>query len=274
MASRVPMKERQYDVSSFIASRMGSAYHDSIEKAWTTNYAEGLQKLGYSKEVIEAVRVNPDVIEPGTVPVFFEQRAEKQIEGYTVSGKFDMCIEGQLYDFKSTSVYSYILGGRENDYILQGSLYRWLHPDKITKDTIQINFIFTDFQNALARTQKDYPSSRIVSREYDLMSYDNTEAWVIEKIREFEKYKDLPEWEIPPCTPEDLWQKESTFKYYSNPDKTTGRSTRNFTTFGEAEEFRLEKGKGIVIESKEEPKACAYCDGFAVCEQRRDYFPD
>ena len=59
-----------------------------------------------------------------------------------VSGKYDLVLDGQLSDYKSTSVWTYIYGSKVEDYIKQGSIYKWLSPDKITSDYININYIF------------------------------------------------------------------------------------------------------------------------------------
>ena len=53
--------------------------------------------------------------------------------------------EGKVQDFKSTSVYTYLNQTNKDKYILQGSIYRWLNEDTITRDTMDIHFIFTDW---------------------------------------------------------------------------------------------------------------------------------
>lgn len=74
-------------------------------------------------------------------------------------GKFDIVTEGLLQDVKSTSTYTWVKGGRDEEHRLQGSMYRWLHDDKITEDVIRINYIFTDWMKALATSQENYPAS-------------------------------------------------------------------------------------------------------------------
>lgn len=129
-----------------VQSRIGSAIHDAIERAWTTNHVEALSLLGYPNKVIERIRINPDPkhVTEDIIPVYLEQRANKQVGKYIISGKFDFVGDGRVEDFKSTSTFTAINNTNDEKYILQGSIYRWLNPQLITKDEMAIQFIFTD----------------------------------------------------------------------------------------------------------------------------------
>lgn len=279
LAGRVPLEERSYDIADFIALRMGHAFHNAIEYSWISNYPQALDSLGYPQKAIEKVRINPKpdergVMEPGIIPVYIEQRGERKADDYTISGKFDMAIEGQLYDTKSTSVWSYILGRNDDDYIKQGSIYRWIFPEIITADTIEIQHIFTDYSKGMARSQKNYPPSRLMNNSYKLIPLDETEAFIKAKTREIDKFWKAPDDEIPYCTDEELWRSAPKYKYYSDPNKTDGRSTRNFDDLSEANKFKAEKGKGIVLTVPGQVKACSYCPAFPVCKQKDMYDHD
>jgi hypothetical protein len=50
LAQRVPAESKGFDLSDLIASRMGTALHDSIEKAINTNRSKALRMLGYPKD--------------------------------------------------------------------------------------------------------------------------------------------------------------------------------------------------------------------------------
>lgn len=275
LPQRVPVEERTSDVSDFIASALGRALHDSIEKAWLNSAGHGLALMGYPPSVIERVRINPTKEEleetPDAIPVYLEQRRVRQItvDGvtYNIGGKFDMVAEGQVQDNKSTSAYTWVYGGKDDDYKLQGSIYRWLNPDIITDDTIQINFIFTDWQKSAAASNPAYPQSRLEKKTIPLMTLEETEAWIVAKIRQIARYRKAEERDIPKCTDEELWRSDPKYKYYSDPTKTSGRSTKNFTSLGEANAFMAEKGKGVVITQPGEPKRCEYCDACSVCSQ-------
>ncbi|MDR5839306.1 hypothetical protein [Caballeronia sp. LZ034LL] len=275
---RIPDAQRETpDVTDFIASALGKSLHDSIEKAWTKGYRKGLQMLGYTDDIIDHVRINPETPEEGTIPIYIEQRAKRKVtvngRTYTIGGKFDMVMEGQVMDNKSTTAYTWVYGGKDEDYRLQGSLYRWLNPEKITEDTIRINFIFTDWQKMQAKTNPNYPQHRVMHKDVPLLSVEETEAWVIWKLTQVQKYWGMPENQIPECTDEELWRSDPKFKYYSDPTKTAGKSTKNFDTLLEANQYwKAEKGgKGIVITVPGEVKRCGYCDAYDACTQKDRY---
>lgn len=259
------------DVADFIASRLGHSIHDGIERAWKHHHEAALLKLGIPPKVVSKVKINPDTVEDGDIPVWLEQRGTRSIRGYNISGKFDMVLEGCLRDFKSTSVYSYIKGNKDEDYKLQGSLYRWIHHDKVTADHMFIQFIFTDWQKSMAKSNPDYPQQRVLNHRIELLSLKETENWVNRKLDELEKYADRSEKELPHCTDAELWRGETVYKYFSNPAKIDGRATKNFSDLNEANRFAAEKGKGIIITVPGQVKACGYCPVFPICTQKDQY---
>lgn len=260
------------DVSQKIASRMGHALHDSIEKTWISSYAQSMRLLGYPEKLIERVKINPKTVEEGDIPVYLEQRGSRSIMGYRISGKFDLVINGELNDYKSTSVYSWIKGSKDEDYALQGSIYRWIHRDKITSDYIHINFIFTDWQKAMAKADPKYPQQRLLTHRVELLSLEATEAWIRRKILALEEAADLPEAEIPYCSDKELWRTDPVWKYYADPNKTDGKSTKNSASLADAMAYKASKGgKGVIIEVPGQVKACSYCPAFPICTQKDQY---
>jgi hypothetical protein len=262
------------DLSDLIASRLGHTIHDGIEKAWTTDYRGAMRKLGYPENLIQRIAVNPVELKEGMFPVYIEQRFEKEFLGYRISGKFDMILEGTVHDFKSTSTYA-TKGGKDEDYRIQGSIYRWLNPEKVTEDHMIIHFIFTDWQKALARANPDYPQSRLMDHRVELLSLTETEAWIKAKLRALEAAADLPEAELPYCNDKELWRGETVWKYYSDPSKANqpgARATKNCASAAEAAAYKASKGgKGIIVEKPGQVKACSYCAAFPICSQKDLY---
>lgn len=272
---------RSVDVVDFAPRALGNSIHDSVEKAWVKGYKKNLKKLGYPDQLIERVLVNPTAEELAAVkdaiPVYVEQRALKKVATkntqWTVGGKFDMVTDGIVQDTKSTSAYTWVYGGRDDEHQLQGSIYRWLNPEKILEDYIRINYIFTDWQKSQAKQNPKYPQQRVEHKDIPLLDITETELWVKNKLSQVEKYLEAPEKEIPECTDEELWLSDPKFKYYANADKTDGRSTKNFDSLKESQDFMASKGgKGTIISELGEPKRCDYCDAFDLCTQK-DKFP-
>lgn len=270
-------EERVTDLVDCIPSALGNALHTAIEQAWLNNAHRSLEVLGYPEDVIKRVLINPtpeqlkETEDP--IPVYLEQRTVKKVGRFLVGGKFDMVAEGIVQDNKSTSAYTWVYGGREDDYALQGSLYRWLNPDKITEDFIRINFIFTDWQKSQSLQNPLYPDSRCKYKDIPLKDVTSTDLWVKQKLALIEKYENAAEEDIPDCTDEELWMSDTVYKYFADETKTSGRSTKNFTDYMEALSYSQSKGKGVVITVPGEPKRCGYCPAFEICEQRKKYIP-
>lgn len=260
------------DISGEVSSAMGAAFHGAIERAWAPeHYANGLRKLGYPERVISLVRVNPTDAElaenPDILPVYIEQRAMRELDGYLIGGKYDMVIEGRLQDFKSTSTYTYKNQTNVEKYRQQGSIYRWLNPEKVTDDHIYIQYIFTDWSANFAKSDPKYPRSRVLEFPVQLMSLAETEQFIRAKLREISRNQELPESALPLCTPDELWRSDPVFKYYKNP-ANMGRSTKNFDSLHEANQYLAKQGTGIVRTFPGEVKACRYCPAFALCSQK------
>ena len=270
LSARVPEGDGIVDLIQMMPSRMGSAIHDAIERSWKENHATALSTLGYPAKVIEKIRINPEPTEltDGIIPIYLEQREKKQVGKFLVSGKFDFIGDGRVEDFKSTSTYTAMRGTNDEKYILQGSIYRWLNPKKITKDEMAIQFIFTDWSKAKAMADPKYPQQRIQQKILPLKSFLETDAFVKRKLAQIEQLWDVPEEALPLCSDEDLWRSEPVYKYYKNPTNTK-RSTKNFDNLQEAYIRRAEDGNvGKVVEVPGQVTACKYCNAFSLCSQK------
>lgn len=277
---QVPIEDQTVDLADLLASRMGHALHDSIERAWTEgDWQKAMKRLRYPQKVIDRIVINPkpeDVIDD-QIPIYLEQRGFRETNGVVLTGQLDFSIDGAYRDVKSTSTFSYTSGSKDEDYVLQGSMYRWIMPDMIWKDTMRIEFLFTDWQK-YRTNEPNYPKSRSTHKEYTLMTTKETEEWVDERfndIRKNARYAKKQD-KLIRCTDKELWRGADSWKYYSNPEtaKKGGRATKNFDNPADAEIHRQKAGKGVVVHIPGEVKACAYCPAFAVCEQRKEYFPD
>jgi hypothetical protein len=263
------------DLANFIPSSLGNAIHDSTEHAWKYDYAKACKKLGYSDKLIKRILINPDPkdLKPNTIPIYLEQRAEKEIDGYFVTGKYDAIMDGQIIDYKSTGTYTYMNIATNNEkYILQESIYRWLNQDKVTNDIGLINFVFTDWSKlqSMIQGKKGYPPSRLVTHPIQLLSIKDTEAFIRNKIAQVTKYIHSDECDLPLCTKEELWSGKTVFKYFKNPSGK--RATKNYDNYAEAQTHLIKDGSvGKVIEVKGKVRRCEYCNGVAVgCSQSKE----
>lgn len=274
---QVDSDNETFDVADMIASRMGHGLHDSVERAWTEGDWQGaMRRLHFPKKMIDRIVINPDpkTVTKDQIPVYLEQRGYLPIGGIVLTGQLDFSIDGAYRDVKSTSTFSYTSGSKDQDYILQGSMYRLIMPDMIWKDKMRIEFIFTDWQKYRAKQDPNYPQARVAHTEYPLMSREDTEQWILDKLDDIKKNARHThnQEKLVRCTDVELWKGKDVFKYYSKA--TNKKATKSFDNLVDAEAHRAAAGKGVVKTIKGEVKACEYCPAFSVCEQRKEYFPD
>lgn len=286
LRSRINPELVSTDLAEFIARTLGHSIHDSIERAWSSpeGRSVALKLLGYPEDVIQKVKVNPTDEEihadPEIIAVYIEQRISAPRKGKRLHGKYDMVAEGIINDFKSTSAWAWTKGTRDEDFIEQMSIYRWIDAQqevpKITEDHGQINFIFTDWQKGMAKTNPDYPQKRVETKQLQLMSLSQTEKLIDAKLDLLAQFVHQAEKALPHCTPAELWMSDPVFKFFSDPVKAkdpNARSTKNFNDLGSAKLYQSEKGgKGAIVTVPGMPKRCEYCDVFDLCTQKDQWF--
>ena len=259
------------DISTLLKSSIGTALHKGIQESWENEpvRTNALKNLGVSEKNIERIKVNPENPDPNDINMYFEKRVEKEFRGWTITGQFDLVVNGTVHDFKSTSTYTYINKTKEKDYALQGSIYRWLNPDLIKDDVVVIHYIFTDWNKNYALNNPDYPKCPFVTVRYPLLSIQEIETYMTEKLMSLDYYLDHPERDLPQCDNktlmiDDVWQ------YFGTPTAT--RSSKNFTSQAEAYKYLTMKGgKGIIKKKEQTPKGCEYCSCRGICKQYKSF---
>jgi len=245
------------DVSDLVALRYGTALHDSFEKS---NVPNCIQEVRYYRD----------------------------IDGFTVSGKVDLVMHADkpimtLGDLKSTSVWNYILSGKDKGYIQQLSIYKWLMEDGYTKTEdgrkhpvqipthphAEVKFAFTDWSKTDSRQKKDYPQSRVKEKRIQLDSLEETEAFILSKLAEVKSARELSDNNLPECTKEELWQSETTYAVMKiggkravklhNDYASAIKHARSYKT----NDYRVDTRKG-------KAKRCNYCNVTEFCNQYKE----
>ena len=260
--------DKTVDIADLIGSRLGSAIHDSFEKVLLNKdyVRDTLRLMGYDEEAIKRVKINPEKIELNDIPLWVENRAEKVVGDWIISGKYDMVINYQVQDIKSTSVWTYMFGSNDDKYIQQMSIYKWLNQDKIKSDTGIIHYIFTDWSKQKAMQDKNYPQQRVLSKEFRLMSLSQTEKFIKDKLTKLDEA--LKTGNLPLCTLEDLWQEPDKWKYFKK--KNANRATKVFDNEADAYARLAEEGQGEVRYFPGLVKRCNYCSVREFCDQYKD----
>lgn len=229
---------------------IGNALHSAYEKA--------MDNPDTVKAAMEICGINPKLYE--ALDIKQEFRLEKEFMDYTIGGKFDLLINGELRDLKTMSPYAYKLGTPDK-FIKQASIYRWLDPELIQGPTFDIDYIIIGWNGMEAARDPKYPQAPVFSRSYELMSLMDTEEFIRDKLHSLNEVHLT-------CSDEELWIEPSVFKLYKDPSNPT-RSLANSDTFSEAAEKAEQKGypQTHIVEVKGKAKACKYCSVKSVCSQ-------
>jgi hypothetical protein len=236
--------EMEQDIADTIAMRYGTAIHAAFEK----------------------VKLDPAVFSQ-------EKRVFSSIGGVTISGKYDMLRtypDGSvmLIDLKSTSVWKYVYE-EFDEYLKQLSIYRWLleQDGKKVRGAAEIMMIFTDWSKKAAKEDPSYPQSRIVIQPIPLWDSETTKKFILDKLEELVKGKELKDDDLPLCTDEDLWRKGDKWAVKAKPDSARAKAV--LENLQAAETYVKENG-GIIGYRPAKVKRCPdYCPCYPFCNQHK-----
>ena len=256
------------DVLDFVASRTGTAIHNAAENAWLHhNYKKNMKKLGYHQDVIDRVQVNPNIVSMDTddINIFLEKRSITSIGGYRVGGKFDAVFDGFIRDIKTVKAFSFMKNDN-SDYQLQMSIYKWLNPDIITGDIGFIDMLITDWKQFEADAKPEYPQLPVVEKAIPLLSHQQTEKWLKDRLNHITILKDKDQSALPECTPQELWQSDPSYAYFKKP--AAKRATKVFSSMAEANQRLLDDGSTGKVDTRYgKAKRCTYCNAQSLCNQ-------
>ena len=230
----------EIDFSDIIPSRYGTAIHDSIEKVKLNNCIQ-------------------------------EKRLRTLIDEMVVTGKFDIMKEitkgvFKLVDVKSTSVWTFIYGSKDEEYIKQLSIYRYLgHMNGYNVlQNAEIFMIFTDWSNARAKEDEKYPQTRIKIVDLKLWDINKTRNYIKERVKLLTNTANMEQKDMPKCTDEELWAKETKWAVLQRGKKVAIRLCDSKL---EADKLVKERLGMCVEERKGMAKRCKYCSARKFCDQ-------
>jgi len=238
------------DILDRLSSKFGDAVHASFSQVQTRN-------------VLKENRVSKSVVING--------------QPYTLSGKYDILAKENgiwvLKDIKTTSVWSYIFRGKDEDYCKQLSIYRWLlSSDYMIDDTSYIHFIFTDWQSSKAKqdTEGTYPKHKIKANyPVKLMDVSETDDYIMARLQEFHNNREVADDQLPLCTDEELWRTDNQWAVWKQSQKS--RAAKVCSSEAEAYQYiRDHDIKGFVQYRPGKVKRCRFCPCHNWCNQFKD----
>ena len=261
--------DKQIDLIGMIPSVGGNALHKMLEISLENTNDETWKALGIS--------------EPNKLDISTEVRREKELDGYIISGMYDVMFrykdsKWQLGDMKSMSVYGRMIDPKkkEEEWIKQLSIYRWLNQDKDIDDIAVIFTWYTDFSNVESLRNSKYPKSRTETINISLWSIEDTETYLKEQISDISngllRYEETNGSETGyECSDEELWSKPNGWAYYAKA--TSKKATKICKTEEEANELIAKaKDPTAYIEYRAGQKTrCSYCCVQDYCSKYPEY---
>ena len=197
--------------------------------------------------------------------VITEQRLYAKVQNWTVSGQFDAfdLNARKIIDFKVTSVYG-IANGVKPEWERQLNLLRLLAVNNGYKvESLEVCVILRDWQSSQALRDPNYPQVSVLRLPVKVWSIEDTRRYLEERVRLHQEaaYGE----KLPQCSPDERWEKTTTFAVMKPSRKT---AIRVFYNKQEAEELAAKTdGAYIQVRPGEAIRCARYCAVAQFCDQ-------
>jgi len=163
-----------------------------------------------------------------------EERLVVDVGGYTIAGKPDLLEDNTLTDYKVTSVWKVIFG-YSPEWESQLNIYRYLYKKYgFDIDKLQIIAILRDWKASDAENKADYPNVQVHTFHIPVWDLLDTKKYIFERIKAHKEAENLPDSELPFCTPEERWERPSKYAVMKGKNK---RAVKLCDTEQQAEEY-------------------------------------
>lgn len=201
--------EIEQDVSDMIWMIFGSSVHKILEQA---------------QETIDQIKETKMVID---LP-----------NGYKLSGIQDLYDDstGTVTDWKTASV-NKVLYNDWDDYRKQTLIYCWmLRQIGFNARCGEIVVMLKDHSKMKALQGGNYPKKPVyrVSWEFTEQEFIDIEKWIYERFDKIKHCEQLPDHELPTCTPEERWHNDDKWVIYKGKNK---KATKICLTEGDAQAY-------------------------------------
>ena len=157
-----------------------------------------------------------------------EERLSFTIRNTVITGKSDLYSEKGIEDWKVTSVFSFLLGVKE-DWITQLNVYKWLwEKNGFPVKSLKINAILRDWQRSKAKYDPTYPQIPFLSFDVPMWNDSIITEYIVDRIAIHSQRPSLE------CTDEEKWKRPTRYAIMKNENK---KATRVLDTLEEAKTY-------------------------------------
>ncbi|KKL20031.1 hypothetical protein LCGC14_1985110 [marine sediment metagenome] len=197
-----------------------------------------------------------------------EHRLTVDYNEWTISGKFDVLYTETniLKDYKVSSVWSHILGGKE-DHEEQLNFYAYLARENVIQvDELRVVMWFRDWMKSQVERDRQYPPLKVLEHRIPLWPTIDAQSRFEEKVKLHQIARGQGIY--PPCTPEERWARPDSWAVMKSGAK---KAYRVF------EEPALAKamadsmsGYEVVHRPGENARCAGYCSVVDFCKQAKE----
>lgn len=202
-----------------------------------------------------------------------EERLYYEVNGVTLSGAIDLQHlqtdnTVNITDYKFTSVWA--LRADKDDWHQQQNIYKHIveQVKGLPVSGLNICAFLRDWSKRESQVKADYPQAQIQMVALPLWTPDKALGFIKERIELHRDAKVAADWgsELPPCTEEDRWQRDTKYAVLKEGGK---RALRVFDTEAEAQELQKATPKTVIMIRKGEAVRCVnnYCNVNQWCTQ-------
>ncbi len=186
-----------------------------------------------------------------------EERLHATIGGKKISGKADLLQDDTIWDYKVTSVWSAVFEPKGRDeWHTQLNGYRWLYSIAgFDVKALRICEILRDWQKS-KRYEDGYPQIPVKVLG---IPFGDVVPYLEQMVGRNEQVKILPDSELPMCTPEQRWDKPTTYAIMRAGQK---KAVRVFDTYPSD----IPGGCTVVTRQGKSTRCQEYCDVADFCD--------
>jgi hypothetical protein len=193
---------------------------------------------------------------------YTELSLEHNLHGINITGRIDYydIARGIIFDYKTISL-NKIKFQDFSDWRRQGLIYAWLlNKNGFPANQMRFIALLKDHSKTKAMYDREYPQRPVVVYEKEIGPENLTQAecFIEKKIYDYQIACDMSDDTIPPCEPEERWERP---EKYAVKKMGMKRAVKLFDELNEAENHALRLGKGHYVEHRpgESIKCQYYC---------------
>jgi hypothetical protein len=176
---------------------------------------------------------------------------------------------GVICDYKTASIWK-VRHNDFDDWHRQGMIYAWLLQNNgFVAKKCRFIALLKDHSKSDAARERAYPQNPVYVYEFPVTFADllKINGFIRGKVQEYLRCMELPDDDIPSCSPEERWDKASVYAVMKPGRKSAVRLLENQTA---AETMAAELGKGCYVEHR--PGESVKCRSFCLCCRFCDYY--